>query len=37
VINSNLNPISHHLATIHSWQTDRRRQSWQRTDLKLAA
>jgi len=24
VINSNLGPISHRLATIHPWQTDRR-------------
>jgi len=37
VINSNLGPILHRLATIHSWrtsdgQTDRRRQSWQQLD-----
>jgi len=35
-INSNLSPISHRLATIHPWQTDRRtdrrRQPWQQLD-----
>jgi len=32
VINSNLGPISHRLATIHQWQTNRRRQPWQQLD-----
>jgi len=26
MINSNLGPISHRLATVHPWQTDDRRQ-----------
>jgi len=44
VINSNLSPILHRLATIHAWQTDGRTdgrtdrpQPWQRADLYILA
>jgi len=36
IYDSNLGPISHRLATIHSWRTTDGRQPWQQLDRYLS-